>query len=41
LSEKNNRPELAVTALSTALDCEAEWISLADQDNGLGWREIL
>lgn len=41
LSEKNNRPELAVAALSAVLDCEAEWISLAGQESGLGWREIL
>lgn len=41
LSEKNNRPELAVEALSEALDCEREWITLADQEDGLDWREIL
>lgn len=41
LSEKNNRPELAVEALSSALGCEREWIALADQDDGLAWREIL
>jgi phosphoribosyl 1,2-cyclic phosphodiesterase len=40
LSEKNNLPELAVETLSEALDCEREWIALADQDEGLGWREI-
>ncbi len=40
LSEKNNTPELAVEALSGALGCEREWITLADQDGGLGWREI-
>lgn len=41
LSEKNNRPELAVTALSMALDCAPNWITLADQEGGLDWREIL
>jgi phosphoribosyl 1,2-cyclic phosphodiesterase len=40
ISEKNNRPELATAALSEALGCEPEWIALADQDSGLGWREI-
>lgn len=40
LSEKNNTPELAVVALSAALACEPEWITLADQNGGLGWREI-
>jgi phosphoribosyl 1,2-cyclic phosphodiesterase len=41
LSEKNNRPELAVEALSGALGCEPGWITLAEQDGGLAWREIL
>jgi len=40
LSETNNLPELALQALSTALGCETEWISLADQELGLSWREI-
>lgn len=40
LSEKNNTPELAAEALSNALACEQEWITLADQDKGLDWREI-
>ena len=40
ISEKNNRPELAAEALSNAMGCEQEWIALAEQDQGLGWREI-
>lgn len=40
LSEKNNQPDLVRKALSTALNCEEEWIGVADQDNGVGWREI-
>lgn len=40
LSEQNNRPDLAVAALSGALGCEAQWIALADQQQGLDWREI-
>lgn len=40
ISDKNNRPELASTALATALDCVADWIGLADQDDGLDWRDI-
>ncbi len=40
LSEKNNKPELAVEALSEALACEREWITLANQDGGLDWRDI-
>ncbi len=41
LSEKNNRPELAVEALSTALNCEPAWIATADQADGLDWREVV
>lgn len=38
LSEQCNRPELAVAALSGALDCAGEWIGVAEQEQGLGWR---
>lgn len=40
LSEKNNKPELAVDALSNALNCEKDWIGIADQEKGFDWREI-
>ncbi len=40
LSEQNNRPELAVRALATALDCAEEWIGVASQEEGLSWREL-
>jgi phosphoribosyl 1,2-cyclic phosphodiesterase len=40
LSETNNAPELAAAALSEALGCETDWIAMADQENGLSWREI-
>ena len=40
LSDKNNRPALACTALATALDCTEDWIGLAGQDVGLDWREL-
>jgi phosphoribosyl 1,2-cyclic phosphodiesterase len=40
LSEQNNTPELAGGALSQILNCEADWISIAQQDSGLSWREI-
>lgn len=40
LSEKNNQPDLVREALSAALNCEEDWICVADQDNGVGWREI-
>ncbi len=41
LSRKNNTPELAVTALSGALNCAEEWVGVASQDGGFAWREIL
>jgi len=40
LSQKNNLPELAVQALCGALGCEADWVAVASQDQGLEWREI-
>ena len=40
LSKKNNRSELAVGALSQALGCTEDWIAVADQQQGLGWRDI-
>lgn len=41
LSRKNNRPELAVRELSRALNCDADWIGVATQEEGFNWREIL
>ncbi len=41
LSQQNNRPHLAVDALATALDCGKEWIGVADQETGFGWRQLL
>jgi phosphoribosyl 1,2-cyclic phosphodiesterase len=40
LSEKNNRPQLARQALASALGCAEEWICVADQQVGLGWRAL-
>lgn len=40
LSEKHNTAELARLALSEALDCEAEWIAVAEQEAGLDWRDV-
>ena len=41
LSQQNNRPELARAALARALNCEESWISLATQENGFGWRDLI
>lgn len=40
LSEKNNTPELAKAALCRVLNCESEWIGVAEQESGFGWRQI-
>lgn len=40
LSEKNNLPQLAGGALAAALGCSQDWIGIAGQDDGLGWRAV-
>jgi phosphoribosyl 1,2-cyclic phosphodiesterase len=40
LSEENNTPELARAALAEALGCTPDWIGVADQAGGCGWRAL-
>jgi len=40
LSQQNNTPEKARAALSGALNCEPDWIGVADQAAGFGWRML-
>jgi phosphoribosyl 1,2-cyclic phosphodiesterase len=40
LSAQNNTPELVRRALSQVLDCDENWIGIADQATGFTWREI-
>lgn len=40
LSQKNNRPELAVNALAGALGCTADWVGVATQAEGFAWRAL-
>ncbi|OGA23496.1 MAG: MBL fold metallo-hydrolase [Betaproteobacteria bacterium RIFCSPLOWO2_02_FULL_67_19] len=40
LSEQNNRPELARAALARALGCDPDWVGVATQDEGFGWRDL-
>ena len=40
LSDKNNTPQLAQAALAGAVGCEPDWIAVADQIQGLDWREL-
>lgn len=41
LSEENNTPELACAALAGALGCGPGEIGVADQNDGLDWRDIV
>lgn len=41
LSQENNRPQLAVKALATALACSDDWIGVADQSEGFAWRQLV
>jgi phosphoribosyl 1,2-cyclic phosphodiesterase len=41
LSRENNRPELARAALAGVLHCDPDWIGVADQEQGFGWREFI
>ncbi len=39
LSQQNNTPALARNALAQAAGCEEEWIGVASQLDGFGWRD--
>jgi len=39
LSQQNNKPALAVEALSGGAGCEREWVGVAEQEMGFGWRD--
>ena len=41
LSQQNNTPDLARKAVAQALNCALEWIGVASQNDGFGWREII
>ena len=40
LSEKNNHPDRVLESFSSALNCSADWIELADQETGFDWKVI-
>ncbi len=40
LSEENNTAALACAALANGLGCAQDWIGVADQADGSGWREL-
>jgi len=41
LSKQNNTAERARGALAAALGCEPQWVGVATQDEGFGWRELI
>lgn len=41
LSEQNNHPERVIRALASALNCTNDWIGIASQDEGFGWRQLV
>jgi phosphoribosyl 1,2-cyclic phosphodiesterase len=40
LSQQNNTAELARAALAAALGCTDDWVGVATQDEGFGWRDL-
>lgn len=40
LSEQNNSETLARGALCEVLNCEQDWIAIANQEHGFSWREL-
>ncbi len=40
LSRQNNTPDKARAALSAVLSCAVDWIGIADQTEGFGWRSL-
>lgn len=41
LSQQNNLPALARSALAEVLGCAEQWVGVADQDAGFGWRALI
>lgn len=41
VSEKNNTPALASASAAEALGCSADWVTVAAQAGGFGWRDIV
>lgn len=40
LSQENNTQALARAALALVLNCDPDWIGVADQDHGCDWRQV-
>lgn len=40
LSQENNTPQRARAALAAVLGCAPDWVAVADQEDGCGWRDL-
>lgn len=40
ISEKNNATDIVKDTLSTMMNCEQDWVQIADQSLGFDWRDI-
>ena len=40
LSAQNNTKSLACAALAAVLGCQGDDVAVADQEDGLGWRDV-
>ncbi|MBK9595992.1 MAG: MBL fold metallo-hydrolase [Rhodocyclales bacterium] len=41
LSQQNNLPALARSAMAEVLGCAEQWVGVADQDTGFSWRALI
>lgn len=41
LSQENNHAHLAQQALAEVMGCAPDWIAVADQEQGLAWRDVV
>lgn len=41
ISEHNNTPALAQQALADVMGCDRDWVGVADQELGFGWRSLV
>ncbi len=40
ISEQNNQRELAIGSICSALNCQSDWVIMADQEVGFDWCEL-
>ena len=40
ISEQNNQADLAIQNICSALQCEPDWVIMADQETGFDWCQL-